>query len=129
MWMTAHDQAHGGPSRPRTLRHGAPRHGTSVARHAPPHVQALGWLALGLTVVVTAALVGGHCLPVWPRQPCLVEPIAGMLLGGIAEIAGLRFIATDQYLDIIAQVGMLLLMFEVGLIRRSAICSPSDHRL
>ena len=38
-----------------------------------------------------------------------------MFLGGIADIAGLRFIATDPYLDIIAQVGMLLLMFEVGL--------------
>ena len=34
--------------------------GLLLSRHAPPHVDALGWLALGLTVVVTAALAGGH---------------------------------------------------------------------
>ncbi len=89
--------------------------GLLLSRHAPPHVQALGWLALGLTVVVTAALAGGHLAGRFGQAAVLGELIAGMLLGGIAEIAGLRFIATDQYLDIIAQVGMLLLMFEVGL--------------
>src|SRR5581483_7489981 len=40
--------------------------------------------------------------------------LAGMLLGGVASRVGLQFIATNPYLDILAQLGMLLLLFEVG---------------
>jgi Kef-type K+ transport system membrane component KefB len=89
--------------------------GLLTPRNGSPQVDELGWLALGLTVVVTAALVGGHFAGRFGQAAVLGELLAGVLLGSLAGIAGLRFIATDRYLDIIAQVGMLLLMFEVGL--------------
>jgi Kef-type K+ transport system membrane component KefB len=75
----------------------------------------LGWLALGLTVVLTAALVGGHLAERFGQATVLGELLAGMVLGSVASFAKLQFIATDPYLDILAQVGMLLLLFEVGL--------------
>src|SRR5581483_3487946 len=78
------------------------------------HADELGWLALSLTVVVTAALVGGHVAGRLGQATVLGELLAGMLLGGVASRVGLQFIATNPYLDILAQLGMLLLLFEVG---------------
>ena len=74
-----------------------------------------GWLALGLTIVVTAALVGGHLAGRFGQATVLGELLAGMILGSLASFARLQFIATDPYLELLAQVGMLLLLFEVGL--------------
>src|SRR5215471_8115079 len=89
--------------------------GALLSRDASARSDELGWLALGLTVVVTAALVGGHLAVRFGQAAVLGELIAGMLLGSVASGTGLRFIATDPYLDIVARVGMLLLLFEVGL--------------
>jgi Kef-type K+ transport system membrane component KefB len=89
--------------------------GALLSRDASARSDELGWLALGLTVVVTAALVGGHLAVRFGQAAVLGELIAGMLLGSVASGIGLRFIATDPYLDIVARVGMLLLLFEVGL--------------
>ena len=89
--------------------------GVLLSRNASVQRDDLGWLALGLTVVVTAALAGGHLAGRLGQAAVLGELLAGMLLGSVASATGLRFIATDPYLDIVARVGMLLLLFEVGL--------------
>jgi Kef-type K+ transport system membrane component KefB len=62
-------------------------------------------------VVVTAALVGGHLGSRFGQAAVLGELLAGMMLGGAASAIGVRFIATDPYLDINARVGMLMLLF------------------
>jgi Kef-type K+ transport system membrane component KefB len=41
--------------------------------------------------------------------------LAGMLLGNLPGLARLQFLGADPYLDILSRVGMLLLLFEVGL--------------
>ncbi len=89
--------------------------GLFLSRALPAQSDELGWLALGLTVVVTAALIGGHLAGRFGQAAVLGELLAGMLLGSVASAIGLRFIATDPYLDLVARVGMLLLLFEVGL--------------
>jgi Kef-type K+ transport system membrane component KefB len=89
--------------------------GLLLSRHASPQADQLGWLALGLAIVVTAALVGGHLAGRFGQAAVLGELLAGILLGSLAASTKLQAIATDPYLDIIAQVGMLLLLFEVGL--------------
>lgn len=89
----------------------------------------LGWLALGLTVVVGGALFGGHLSARFGQAAVLGELLAGMALGSIARPAKLGFIATDPYLDIIARLGMLLLLFEVGLdlsVRDLFVVGPSS---
>jgi len=78
-------------------------------------VDELGWLSLGLVIVVATALVGGHLAGRLGQATVLGELLAGMVLGSVASSARLHFIASDPYLDILAQLGMLLLLFEVGL--------------
>src|SRR5262252_4011123 len=74
----------------------------------------LGHLALNLAILVTAALLGGH-LSMRAGQPAVLgELLAGLLVGSL-PFHLTHQIATDAYVDILAQLGMLLLLFEVGL--------------
>ncbi len=75
----------------------------------------LGQLSLGLAIVLTAAVAGGHLARRAGQPAVLGELLAGMLIGNLPGLGLLHFVATDRYLDILAQVGMLLLLFEVGL--------------
>jgi Kef-type K+ transport system membrane component KefB len=78
-------------------------------------VDQLGWLALGLAIIVSAALFGGN-LAAYIGQPAVLgELLAGMLLGNLPGLGRLQFLGADPYLDILSRVGMLLLLFEVGL--------------
>jgi Na+:H+ antiporter len=75
----------------------------------------IGQLALGLAVVLTAALFGGHLAVRFGQPAVLGELLAGIALGNTPGLQALRFLGTDRYLDILSQVGMILLLFEVGL--------------
>ena len=75
----------------------------------------LGWLALGLAIIVTAALVGGNLAAHIGQPAVLGELLAGVLLGNLPGLGRLQFLGADPYLDILSRVGMLLLLFEVGL--------------
>jgi len=81
---------------------------------ASMHVDELGQLAFGLTVVVTAALAGGHLAARIGQPPVLGEILAGVLLGNLPGLGGLHSITADPHVDMVARVGMLLLLFEVG---------------
>jgi Kef-type K+ transport system membrane component KefB len=89
--------------------------GLVLSQGADGPLDTLGRLALGLAIVVTAAVIGGH-LAGWIGQPAVLgELLAGVLLGNLAGFARLQFLGADPYLDILSRVGMLLLLFEVGL--------------
>jgi Na+:H+ antiporter len=75
----------------------------------------LGRVAFGLTVVITAALAGGHLVVRFGQAAVLGELLAGVLLGNLPGLSRLHYLATDPSLDILARLGMLLLLFEVGL--------------
>jgi Kef-type K+ transport system membrane component KefB len=89
--------------------------GIGLSRTDPSQVDELGRLALGLTILVTAALVGGHLAGRLGQPTVLGELLAGIALGALAGTAGLGFIAANPYIDMVARIGMLLLLFEVGL--------------
>ena len=89
--------------------------GLLLSRGAAGPFDELGWLALGLAIVVTAALLGGHVAAQLGQPAVLGELLAGILLGNVPGLARLHFLGTDPYLDILSRVGMLLLLFEVGL--------------
>jgi Na+:H+ antiporter len=76
---------------------------------------ALGQLALGLTVLLTAAIAGGHLAARAGQPPVLGELLAGVVIANLPGLGVIQFIATDPYIDILAQIGMLLLLFAVGL--------------
>ncbi len=78
-------------------------------------VDALSHLALGLAVVLTAAAIGGHVAVRLGQPAVLGELLAGIVLGNLPGVDVFRTFGTDRYLDVLAQVGVLLLLFEVGL--------------
>jgi Kef-type K+ transport system membrane component KefB len=89
--------------------------GVVLSRGAVVHVDELGRLAFGLTVIVAAAIVGGHLAARAGQPPVLGELLAGVVLGSLPGLGAVHFIASDPFVDILARVGMLLLLFEVGL--------------
>jgi Kef-type K+ transport system membrane component KefB len=81
------------------------------------HVDPIAQVALHLAVILVAAKLGGE-LAVRLRQPAgLGEILAGLALGnlGLVGIHALGSIATDPAIDTLARLGVLILLFEVGL--------------
>jgi Na+:H+ antiporter len=71
----------------------------------------------GLAIILAAAKLGGD-LATRARQPAVLgELVAGVLLGnlGLIGITGLQALAANPTLDAFAQVGVIILLFEVGL--------------
>ncbi|HEY2431088.1 MAG TPA: cation:proton antiporter [Vicinamibacterales bacterium] len=89
--------------------------GLVIMREGSAQTDALGRLALALTVILIAALVGGHLVARVGQPPVLGELVVGAVLGNMPGLGALHFVGTDPYVDILARVGMLLLLFEVGL--------------
>jgi Kef-type K+ transport system membrane component KefB len=91
---------------------------------APPSFAAVGVddssilrILLALTIILLGARFGGH-LAVRIGQPAVLgEIIVGVALGNleIAGFHGIQWIQADPVLEILAQLGVILLLFEVGL--------------
>jgi Kef-type K+ transport system membrane component KefB len=88
--------------------------GLALSRGTQGSFDQLGWLAFGIAFVVSSALLGGHLAGRIHQPAVLGELVAGMALGNLPGLAKLQFVGADPYLDILSRVGMLLLLFEVG---------------
>ena len=91
----------------------APALAADLGAHADPVAR----VALWLVVILLAAMLGGD-LAVRIGQPAVLgELVAGVLLGNLTllGIAALEPIGSDPFVDMFARVGVLLLLFEVGL--------------
>jgi Kef-type K+ transport system membrane component KefB len=88
--------------------------GLALSRGTQGPLDQLGWLAFGIAIVVSSALLGGHLAGRIGQPAVLGELVAGMALGNVPGLAKLQFVGADPYLDILSRVGMLLLLFEVG---------------
>jgi Kef-type K+ transport system membrane component KefB len=89
--------------------------GFAISDRATGQLDEFGRLALALAIVVAAALFGGHGAARIGLPVVVGELVAGVVLGNMPGLTVLRFVGTDPYLDILARIGMLLLLFEVGL--------------
>ena len=83
------------------------------AGHGGPVVPVL----LGLVVILAAAKVGGEIFERVGQPAVLGELLFGMLLGNLAlsGFGGLEFLRTSPGIEILAQLGVILLLFQVGL--------------
>lgn len=74
-------------------------------------------LLLSLAIVLVAAKLGGHLAARIRQPPVLGELAAGLVLGNLnlAGFAGFEFLKTDHGLEILSQLGVILLLFQVGL--------------
>jgi Kef-type K+ transport system membrane component KefB len=81
--------------------------------HGGPVVPVL----LGLVIILAAAKLGGELFERIGQPAVLGELILGMVLGNLALLGfgGLEFLSTTAGLEILAQIGVILLLFQVGL--------------
>jgi Kef-type K+ transport system membrane component KefB len=72
---------------------------------------------LALVVILVAAKLGGDLASRIGQPAVLGELVAGVLIGnlGLAGFHGLEFLRRDPSVDLLAQLGVVVLLFEVGL--------------
>jgi len=92
---------------------GAPSETADGAGHGGPVVPVL----LGLVVILVAAKVGGEVFERIGQPAVLGELLFGMALGNLAllGIGHLEFLQTSVGIEVLAQLGVILLLFQVGL--------------
>ncbi|HEX3556114.1 MAG TPA: cation:proton antiporter [Thermoanaerobaculia bacterium] len=81
--------------------------------HGGPVVPVL----LGLVLILAAAKLGGEIFERMGQPAVLGELLFGIVLGNLAlaGYGGFGFLATEPGLEILAQLGVILLLFQVGL--------------
>jgi Kef-type K+ transport system membrane component KefB len=87
------------------------------AAQAEGHDSTVAAVALSIAIILAAAKVGGE-LATRLRQPAVLgELLVGVLLGNLtlAGVSGLEHIKSDPSIDLLAGLGVLVLLFEVGL--------------
>ncbi len=72
-------------------------------------------LALALAIMLVAAKAGGHLAVRLGQLAVLGELLAGAALGNLPGLAVIGWLRDDASVDIVAQLGSLILLFEVGL--------------
>ena len=90
---------------------------TAQAGGTGGHADPVASVALALTVVLVAAKLGGEAAARLGQPAVLGELMAGVVLGNLtlANYAGLEWLKADPTVDILARLGVLILLFEVGL--------------
>lgn len=74
-------------------------------------------LILSLAIILVAAKIGGHFAARIGQPPVLGELAAGLLLGNLSlfGLSTFEYLKTDAPIDILSQLGVILLLFQVGL--------------
>jgi len=87
------------------------------AQSSPAHHDPVGPVVLALAVILAAAKLAGHLATRLGQPAVLGELVAGVVLGNL-DLAGIGWfsaIKTDTTVDILARLGVVILLFEVGL--------------
>jgi Kef-type K+ transport system membrane component KefB len=87
------------------------------AEHHSSHQSPVMPVLLGLVIILVAAKIGGEIAERIHQPAVLGELVAGVLLGNLALFGfhGLDFLGTNEGIVILAELGVVLLLFEVGL--------------
>jgi Kef-type K+ transport system membrane component KefB len=74
-------------------------------------------LLLSLVIILIAAKLGGHAAARFGQPQVLGELTAGVIVGNLtlAGFTGLNGIKTDPLVDMLARLGVIILLFQVGL--------------
>lgn len=80
----------------------------------PSSGDSVAHVTLLLALVLMSAKLGGEAATRLKQPPVLGELLAGMLIGNLPW-AGLRELSTNGPIDLLSRLGVLILLFEVGL--------------
>ncbi len=85
----------------------------SEGGHSDPAAPVVLWLA----VILVAAKLGGHLAIRFSQPAVLGELLAGVVLGNLTLLGVDAFkpLVNDAFIDMFARVGVIILLFEVGL--------------
>jgi Kef-type K+ transport system membrane component KefB len=86
---------------------------TGTGEHSDPG----GLVVLSLAIMLLAAKLGGHFASRIGQPAVLGELVAGVILGNLSLLgfSGLDYLRDDAAVDIISRIGVILLLFGVGL--------------
>lgn len=92
----------------------------TVALAAEPegnHGEAIASVLISIIVILVAAKLGGELFERLHQPAVLGELIAGVIIGNLSLLGfrGLDFLKTEEVIAILAEIGVILLLFEVGL--------------
>jgi Kef-type K+ transport system membrane component KefB len=90
---------------------------SAFAADGDAHADPVATLALALVIVLVVAKLGGE-VAVRLKQPAVLgELLAGVLMGNLSLVglSGLDHLWAEPTLDMLARLGVLVLLFEVGL--------------
>jgi Kef-type K+ transport system membrane component KefB len=89
----------------------------ALASGAGPHLDPVASVVLHLALILVAAKLGGEVATRAGQPAVLGELLAGVVLGNVGLLGpgGLEALKTDPTLDMLSRLGVLLLLFEVGL--------------
>ena len=84
---------------------------------APPHADTLAPVVLALAVILAAAKLGGDAAERIGQPAVLGELVVGVLIGNLSLVGidWFQFIAANSTIEVLAQLGAVILLFEVGL--------------
>jgi Kef-type K+ transport system membrane component KefB len=90
---------------------------TALATENAGHGDPVASVVLALTVILVAAKLGGELATRLGQSAVLGELVVGVLLGNLTLVgySGLDHLWTDPTIDMLARLGVLVLLFEVGL--------------
>lgn len=85
--------------------------------NAVAHTDTLAPVVLALAFILAIAKLGGDVAERVGQPAALGELIVGVIAGNLSLVGftGFQFIATNQILSVLAQLGAIILLFEVGL--------------
>ncbi len=86
---------------------------SATAMHRDP----VAPLALALAVILVTAKIGGELATRIGQPAVLGELLVGVIIGNLVLVgySGLDYLKTDQVIDVLARLGVIVLLFEVGL--------------
>lgn len=91
----------------------------ALAAGAAPgaHSDPVASVGLSLVVILTAAKLGGEIATRVGQPGVLGELIVGVILGNLTLVgfSGLEHVEADPFIDMLARIGAVILLFEVGL--------------
>ncbi len=92
-------------------------HAADEGEHGGGHASPVTPVLFGLVIILISAKIGGELAERVHQPAVLGELVAGVILGnlGLLGFHALGFLATDSGIAILAEIGVILLLFEVGL--------------